>query len=220
MSFARSYSRCLSPTCLLCDVVNDYLYCPQTDLTTKTVFFVVRYNKRMPLILITGTSTSGKSAIARELSSRGYIAYDTEHNGISAYFNKKTGKFAAGFDEMPERTPEWLSQHAWNMSLDRIKEFKEEAKDQSVFLCGGSANADDVRALCDITVWLHTDESTIRKRVNNPRDHDYGTRPHELELAIKTAKEGEVNYVKYGAIVVDATRPLKEVVDEILDTTL
>jgi tRNA uridine 5-carbamoylmethylation protein Kti12 len=30
----------------------------------------------MPLILITGTSTSGKSAVARELVKRSYEAYD------------------------------------------------------------------------------------------------------------------------------------------------
>lgn len=36
----------------------------------------------MSLVLITGISTSGKSSIAKELSRRGYEAYDTEHNGI------------------------------------------------------------------------------------------------------------------------------------------
>lgn len=171
----------------------------------------------MPLILITGTSTSGKSTIAKELTKRGYTAYDTEHNGISAFYNKATGKYAAGFGEVPERTPEWQDQHEWNMSIDRIMEIKKESKDKLVYLCGGSANANEVRALCDTTIWLHTDEATIRKRVNNPRDHDYGTRPHELELAIRTAAEGEANYVKYGAVVVDATRSINSVVDEIID---
>jgi shikimate kinase len=121
---------------------------------------------------------------------------------------------------VPERTPEWLEQHEWNMSMDRIKEFKEQSQDKTVFLCGGSANADDVRALCDVTVWLHTDEETIRKRVNNPRDHDYGTKPHELALAIQTAIDGEARYAKEGAIIVDATRSIDEVVDEILDKSL
>jgi shikimate kinase len=170
----------------------------------------------MSLILITGTSTSGKSTIAKELTRQGYIAYDTEHDGISAYYNKVTGKFAANFGEMPERTPEWLNRHEWNMSIDRIKEFKQQGRNKLVFLCGGSSNADEVRALCDMVIWLHTDEATIRKRVNNPRDHDYGTHPHELAAAIATAKKGEENYANYGAIVVDATRPLADVVKEII----
>lgn len=174
----------------------------------------------MSLILITGTSTSGKSTIAKELVRRGYTAIDTEHNGISAYYNKSTGEFAAGFGGMPERTPKWLSEHEWNMSIDRIKEFKEQAKDKPVFLCGGSSNADEVWALCDKCVWLHTDEATIRARVNNPRDHTYGTKPHELALAIETAVLGEAHYVEGGAIIIDATRPLDEVVEEILEKTL
>ena len=55
----------------------------------------------MSLTLITGTSTSGKSAVAKELVKRGYEAYDTEHNGISAWYNKKTNKRAAEFGEIP-----------------------------------------------------------------------------------------------------------------------
>lgn len=72
----------------------------------------------MPLILITGTSTSGKSAVAKELVKRGYEAYDMEHNGISAWYNKKTGKRAAEFGEMPVRSEAWLSKHEWRTSMD------------------------------------------------------------------------------------------------------
>jgi nucleoside-triphosphatase THEP1 len=43
----------------------------------------------MSLILITGVSTSGKSTIAQELVKRGYESYDTEHNGISAWYNRE-----------------------------------------------------------------------------------------------------------------------------------
>jgi adenylate kinase family enzyme len=67
----------------------------------------------MSLILITGSSTSGKSTIAKELVKRGYEAYDTEHNGVSGWHNKATGKWVAGFGEMPERTSTWFSQHEW-----------------------------------------------------------------------------------------------------------
>jgi shikimate kinase len=188
----------------------------QRRLVPAQLNALARKSQPMPLILIIGTSTSGKSTVAIELSKRGYVAYDTEHNGISAYYNKATGKYAASFGDAPERTPEWLSQHAWNMSLDRIKEIKETTKGTLAFLCGGSDNANEVRALCDTTIWLHTNEATIRTRVNNPRDHDYGTLPHELELAFTTAVTGEAYYRKLGAIVIDATQPINKVVDDIL----
>lgn len=174
----------------------------------------------MPLILITGISTAGKSTIAEELSKRGYEAYDTEHNGISAWYNKQTSKRVAGFNEMPERTESWLRQHEWLISLDWVKEKAVEAKDKPIFLCGGSANEPEVRALCDTVIWLKTDDETIRKRVNITRDHDYGTKPHELALAITGNKTKEAEYKEAGASLINAIQPLDKVVDDIIELVI
>jgi shikimate kinase len=170
----------------------------------------------MPLIFITGISTSGKSSIAKELQNRGYEAYDTEHNGISAWFNKQTGKRAAGFGEMPERTPEWLSQHHWLIDQDWVVKMANEAKDRPVFLCGGAANEPKIREMCHEVIWLKTNEATIRQRVNNPRDHDYGTKPHELAHAIEANEQKQAEYEAYGATMVDATRPIGRVVEDVI----
>jgi broad-specificity NMP kinase len=171
----------------------------------------------MSLILITGTSTSGKSTIAKELSKRGYEAYDTEYNGISAWYNNKTGKRVAGFNEMPERTEAWLNQHEWNISIDWVKKMSQKAKDKPIFLCGGSHNNKEVQDLCDIILWLATNEATIRRRVHNPRDHDYGTKPHELALTLKWNKINEAEHRDQGSVIIDATQPIDIVVDEIID---
>jgi shikimate kinase len=173
----------------------------------------------MPLILITGTSTSGKSSVAQELKAWGYEAYDTEHDGISAWHNKKTGEKIAEFGEIPERTPEWLSEHEWLMSLDWVNKISEKAKDMTIFLCGGAANEAEVRKVCQTVIWLKTDEATIRKRVNVARDHDYGTKPHELDQAIKESNYGNIAYPAMGATIIDATQPLDRVVDDILEVT-
>lgn len=63
--------------------------------------------------------------------------------------------------------------------------------------------------MCQKVIWLQTNEQTIRKRVLNPRDHDYGTRPHELALAIEGNRLKEAEYRKIGATMVDATRPIE-----------
>lgn len=174
----------------------------------------------MALVFITGISTSGKSTLAAELHKRGYEAYDTEHNGISAWYNKMTGVRAAEFGKVPERTPEWASQHEWLISKDWVAKTADRAKDKLIFLCGGSANEVEIRAKCDKVIWLKTNEATIRRRVNNPRDHDYGTRPHELNATIEANERNEAEYVEYGAVMIDATRPIEVVVDEILSRTL
>ncbi len=172
----------------------------------------------MSLIFITGISTSGKSTIAKELSRRGYEAYDTEHNGISAWYNIRSGKIAAGFNEVTDRSKEWLDQHEWLISVDQVSRFKENAQNKPVFLCGGSANDEIIRDMCSAVVWLKTNEETIRRRVRNPRDHDYGTRPHELALAIASNKTKEAEYRRYGAIMIDATKPIETVAESILTT--
>jgi hypothetical protein len=148
---------------------------------------------------------------------RGYEAYDMEHNGISAWYNKKTGKKAAEFGEMPERTESWLGQHEWRTSIEWVTQKANEAKDKPIFLCGGSANEAEIRAMCQTVIWLKTDEETIRSRVHNSRDHDYGTKPHELIQIIKENSYNESIYLnKFGAILIDATQPIASVVDSIL----
>lgn len=173
----------------------------------------------MPLIFITGISTSGKSTIAKELQNRGYESYDTEHNGISAWFNKQTGNRAAEFGEMPERTPEWLGRHHWLIDKDWVIKMSDKAKDKPIFLCGGAANEAEIRELCQKVIWLKTNEATIRQRVNNPRDHDYGTKPHELARAIEGNKQKQAEHEVYGAIMVDATRPIGQVIEDVVRVT-
>lgn len=169
----------------------------------------------MPLILITGISTSGKSTIAKELSRRGYEAYDTEHGGISAWYNKATGERAAEFGAVPERTRAWADQHHWLISLEWAKDIAKKAEDRPIFLCGGASNEAEVRALCSQTIWLTTNEATIRSRVSSPRDHTYGTQPHELAKILEGNERKEAEYRAYGAIMIDAAQPIDKVVEAI-----
>jgi shikimate kinase len=175
----------------------------------------------MPLAFVTGISTAGKSTVAKELSKLGYEAYDTEHNGMSAWFNKSTNERVAGFNEMPKRTEAWLNQHEWRIDIDKVVQLSKKAgeEDRVIFLCGGSANESDIRAMCKWVIWLMTDEDTIRKRVNNLRDHDYGTLPHELAKAIAANQRKESGYREYGAFIIDARQPISEVIDGIRSTT-
>lgn len=156
--------------------------------------------------------------MAVELAKRGYEAYDTEHNGIGAWFNKETGERAAEFGKVPSRTPEWMNQHHWLISEDWVRQKAIEAKNKTVFLCGGSSDVLNVAPYLDKIIWLKTDDETIRKRVNNPRDHTYGTMPHELEKILKENIEQEQQYKDLGATTVDAREPLEQVVNKVVES--
>lgn len=172
------------------------------------------------LVFITGTSTAGKSTMAKELVKRGYEAHDLEHNGISAWFNKEKGTRAAEFGQVPDRSKEWADAHEWRTSMDWVNNIAKEAINKPIFLCGGGANEKDIIALCDKVIWLKTNEATIRSRVNIPRDHTYGTKSHELAAAIENNIQKEKEYEQLGAIMIDVRRPLDEVVKDVLAHTV
>jgi shikimate kinase len=111
---------------------------------------------------------------------------------------------------------QWLDQHEWLISKEWVIEMVDKAKNKTIFLCGGSANEPEIREICQKVIWLKTNEPTIRQRVNNPRDHTYGTKPHELNLIINGNKQKEIEYKDYGAIILDATQPLNKTVDKIV----
>lgn len=156
--------------------------------------------------------------MATELSRRGYKAYDLEHNGMSAWFHKQTGTRDAEFGQVPERTKAWMDAHEWRISIDKVRDIAASVGDKAVFLCGGGANEQEVIALCDVVVWLQTDEATIRQRVTAPRDHTYGTKPHELTAIIEGNQYKERQYRALGATIIDVRRPMSVVANDMIAT--
>ena len=109
-----------------------------------------------------------------------------------------------------------MDQHQWLISEDWVKQKAVEAKNKTIFLCGGSSDMSKILPLFDKIIWLKTDEHTIRERVKKPRDHTYGTRPHELVKAIKENLVHEQEYSDLGATIVDARNSLEQVVNEVI----
>ena len=62
---------------------------------------------------------------------------------------------------------------------------------------------------------LVADVPTIRRRID-ARPDQFGRAPEELAAVLGWQASYEADYRRYGAIIIDATRPLGEVVDEIL----
>jgi hypothetical protein len=66
---------------------------------------------------------------------------------------------------------------------------------------------------------LSIDEDTLRHRLLTRTAHDFGTKPHELELLLAWNEAIDQHYRSRGAIVIDATKPPPFVVDEILNAS-
>jgi gluconate kinase len=138
--------------------------------------------------LVEGVSGAGKSSVYEELIRRGYKAISTD----------RAWKYRA--------TPDlWDEQKA-------VRELESPEPDV-LFICGSSRNRDRLLRYFAEIFNLRIDDDTMRRRLRERTNNDYGKQPEELELMLRLNRSDEKSA---GAIDVDATRPLDEVVAEVL----
>ena len=169
----------------------------------------------MALIFITGTSGAGKSTVREELGRRGAQAYDTDEDEIAQWTNKITGAVTP-LNADAHRTPEFLAQNDWKADPERVRQLAKLGEGQAVFLCGFIGNEEEVWPFFEKVFLLSIDETTMRHRLLTRTAHDFGKKPHELELLLAWNEVINAHYVARGATVIDATETPPSVVDEIL----
>ena len=98
----------------------------------------------------------------------------------------------------------------------KVRALAPRADDQLVFLCGSTANEHEVWDLFYRVIYLTIDEQTLRDRLASRTSNDFGKAPEELEAILEWHKVAEGEYRRFGAVIVDATAPLPEVVDNVL----
>ncbi len=175
------------------------------------------YYCSMSLIFITGNSGAGKSSVCKELQRLGYEAHDTDDDGMTVWRNKTTHETVERPADEAARTKEWYDHHEWRMSRQRVEELAARAGDKLVFLCGSPSNADEMQDLYDKVVLLNVDRATLKSRIAARTDHDFGKAPRELKAILGWHDSFQNRYKDSGAIIVDATQPLGQVVGDILD---
>lgn len=172
----------------------------------------------MPLIFITGNSGAGKSSVRKELERRGYEAHDTDENDITSWRHKLTNEVVKRPGDENQRTEDWYDKHEWKMSREKVEELVVRAKNKLIFLCGSPTNADEMLDLYDKVVCLSLDKDTLKDRIASRDDNDFGKAPNELRDIMGWHESFEKRYRDNAAIMIDATKPLKEVVDDIVDS--
>jgi thymidylate kinase len=85
-----------------------------------------------------------------------------------------------------------------------------------VFLCGSTANEGEVWSFFRLAIYLAIDSETLRHRLATRTSNDFGRSDYERDMVLGWHRVAEDDYRRYGATVVDGTRPLSEVVDEVL----
>jgi gluconate kinase len=151
--------------------------------------------------LVEGLSGAGKSSVYEELVRRGYKAISTDR--AWAYHADPDTGLPGG--PIRHQTFMWDQQKA-------VSEL-ERPEPEVLFVCGSSRNRDRFLPYFTKMFNLRIDDDTMRRRLQERTDDDWplGQEGLELMLTLNRSEERPA-----GAIDVDATQPLNQVVDELL----
>lgn len=152
--------------------------------------------------LIEGVSGTGKTSVCTELLRRGYHAIHGDRE-LAYQGDPETGEPTTGVSH---------ENHIWN--VDKVKALIANHDELVTFFCGGSRNFSKFIDLLDGVFVLEIDVDTLNQRLNvRPKD-EWGSKPSEHKLILKLHQTKED--IPKNAIIIDATAPLDQVVDEIL----
>src|SRR5947209_14885215 len=148
--------------------------------------------------LVEGLSGAGKSSVYEELIRRGYKAISTDR-AWKVLADPDTG----------------LSDRPIHSMWDQRKAVSEleSPEPEVLFVCGSGRNRDRFLPYFTKIFNLRIDDDTMRRRLEERTNDDFGKQPEELELMLMLYRSDEK---PAGAIDVDATQPLDQVVDELL----
>jgi hypothetical protein len=151
--------------------------------------------------LVEGLSGAGKSSVYEELIRRGYRAISTD----------RAWKYYADPDTGLRGGPRHSDNSMWDQ--ERAVSELESPEPEVLFVCGSSRNRDRFLPYFTKVFNLRIEDDTMRRRLRERTNNDFGKQPEELELMLTLNRSDEK---PAGAIDVDASQPLHQVVDELL----
>ena len=87
---------------------------------------------------------------------------------------------------------------------------------QTAFLCGLVQNDEELWDLFDVKICLILDDMRIRERLAQRSGNPFGEAPAELEAILRFNGHLVAKYTALGATLIDSSRPLEEVVQDVL----
>ncbi len=151
--------------------------------------------------LVEGVSGTGKTSVCDELQRRGYQAIHGDRELAYQGDPATRASMATGSHE----------NHLWRVEM--VRALTAHQHEAATFFCGGSRNFSAFIDLFDAVFVLEVDLETLRRRLDQRPEDEFGGRPSEREFIERLHESGDD--VPNG-IVIDAAAPLARVVDDIL----
>jgi hypothetical protein len=166
------------------------------------------------LAWVTGSSGAGKSEVSAALAGKGFRTVDSDL-GMAVWVNRKTEQVIPVVD-IGRLSHEWFRDHKWILMRSLVEELAGTSGAQTTFLCGLVENDEELWDLFDVKICLILDATTIRERLARRSGNLFGKAPAELEAVLRYNGPLIDKYIALGATLIDSSRPLGEVVRDVL----
>jgi len=163
--------------------------------------------------LIEGVSGSGKTSVATELQRRGYHALHGDRE-LAYKGDPLTGR-PLDFSMLDPSMLDSAFRHRHHIwDVEKVKSLLADKGHRLSFFCGGCRNFHSFIKLFDEVFVLDVDIDTLKRRLSERPQDEFGGKPDEQEFVLKL--HGTKEEMPGNATIIDATAPLVSVVDDIL----
>lgn len=170
----------------------------------------------MSIYYVAGISGSGKSSLVKALKKNDYEAYDADSE-LCSWFDS-SGNAVEYPRNATERTLDWHDHHKFLMSEEKIQKLLTKAND--LYICGIAPNDLELASKYFAKVlFLNIPEEEMVRRVSTRTNNKYGHDADQLTHMRKWYKLTVDKYNSYGAVMVDATKPVEDVYKQVLRLT-
>jgi dephospho-CoA kinase len=169
----------------------------------------------MSFIYVTGSAATGKSTLVKLLQEKGYAAFDEDDSSVGSAHEKITN-IPVSIPPVSERDPEWFSRHEWKIRDGVMAELQKRSDTEAIFLFGNSINPKEASKIFSRIIYLEIDESSLRQRLANRTDNDYGKSEDEIKDILDKCAILNEQYEISGVLRIDASRPVKVVASDII----
>lgn len=169
--------------------------------------------------LITGIAGTGKSAVGDALLAKGYRIVETDRVSGNKIVYRQRNDSRNNQPSTYQRGDGWAElQHVrWQIDPDKLRPDLQRSDSEIQFVCGYADNWADFRDDFDGIFLLEAGPSIIRERLLTRVTGDWGRKhPEELRHAVETAQEFNNSIKLLGATVIDAEKPVDDIVAQIL----
>lgn len=171
----------------------------------------------MSIYYVAGISGSGKSSLVEKLKENGYEAYDADSELCSWYDSE--GNAVEYPRNTADRPTDWQDHHSFLLSEQKVQDLA--AKGTDLYICGIAPNDLELASKYFAKVlFLYISEEEMVRRVSTRTNNHYGHDADQIAHMQKWYKPTVEKYKQYGAIVIDAMKPVEDVYEEVLQLTM